>query len=346
MNIVILDDFQDTIRKLPCATLLDTHTAKVYTNNVKGVGQLAIRLRDAEVVVLTHQRTSITRPLIDKLPKLRLVVQTGPSQDNIDIAACTERGILVVGGTGAPHAIAELTWGLIMSSTRRIPQYIAHLKHGAWQQSGMKAQAMPSNFCIGSLLRGKVLGLWSDDLAQQHTSVGHLVAGFGRAFGMRVLVWGNAQARAYAAQNGFEVATSKESILDISDVLTLHPTYSKGQAALLSLADLSRMKPSALLVNTTNAGLIEADALIGALNRGRPGSAAVDVFDTEPPAPGHTLMRLENCLSTPHIGAVEIDTLDSDYAAAFATIEAYARGAPVHEINPLARANIADVSPK
>ena len=334
MNIAILDDFQDTIRKLPCASLLDQHLAKVYTNNVKGVGQLAVRMRDAEVVVLTHQRSNITKALVDKLPKLRLIVQTGAAIDNIDIAACSERGILVAGGTAAPHACAELTWGLVMTSMRRIPQYTSHLKHGAGQQSGMKARAMPDNFCIGSSLRGKVLGVWTDDIDQLHNSVGYLVAGFGRAFGMRVVIWGNEAARNFASQNGLEVATSKEGFIDISDVLTLHPRYHAGVTSLLSLAELSRMKPTALLVNTASAKLIEPDALVAALNRGRPGLAAVDVFDSEPPAPGETLLRLENCICTPHIGAVELETLQADYHAAFTTVNAFAQGQDIKLLNP------------
>lgn len=336
MNIAILDDFQDTIRKLPCATLLDEHITKVYTNNVKGVGQLAVRMRDAEVVVLTHQRTNITKALVDKLPKLRLVVQTGAATDNINVDACTERGILVCAGTDAPHASAELTWGLVMTSMRRIPHYMSHLKHGAWQQSGMKARAMPDNFCIGSSLRGKVLGVWTDDMAQLHNSVGYLVAGYGRAFGMRVLIWGHADACSFAAQHGFEVANTKEHFLDACDVLSLHPSCSDSSPALLNLADLSRMKPTALLVNTANATLIEPDALVAALNRGRPGLAAVDVFDSEPPAPGQTLLRLENCICTPHISNVEIDTLQADYEAAFNTVNAFAAGQAIAPLNPQA----------
>ncbi|MDP4609268.1 MAG: D-2-hydroxyacid dehydrogenase family protein [Burkholderiaceae bacterium] len=337
MNIVILDDFQDAIRKLPSAALLENHAAKVYTNNVKGVGQLAVRLRDTEVVVLTHQRTNISRALVDKLPKLRLIVQTGVRTDNIDIDACTDHGVLVVKGQAAPQATAELTWALIMAASRRIPHYVGHLKHGAWQQSGLKAKSMPDNFCIGSLLRGKILGIWTDDLSDVHNSIGHVVAGFGRAFGMRVLMWGSEAARSFASQNGLEVATSKASLLDNSDVLTLHPNFGKTQAPLLDLADLSRMKATALLVNTTSASLIDPDALVAALNRGRPGLAAIDVFDTEPASPGQALLRLENCICTPHLGPVEIDSLEQDYALAFAAVNAFVNGEAINELNPQAR---------
>ena len=202
MNIVILDDYQDAVRKLPCAAKLDPYPAKVFTNNVKGVGQLSVRLRDAEVLVLIRERTQITRQLVEKLPRLRLIAQTGAVGSHVDVAACTERGVAVAEGVGSPIAPAELTWALIMAAMRRIPQYVSSLKHGAWQQSGLKSAAMPPNFGIGMVLRGKTLGLWS------YGKIGKLVAGYGRAFGMRVLVWGSAESRAQASADGLEVAES------------------------------------------------------------------------------------------------------------------------------------------
>ena len=161
MNIVILDDYQDAVRKLSCAAKLDAYPAKVYTNTVKGLGQLSVRLKDADVIVLIRERTQLSRQLIEKLPKLKLVVQTGRVGSNVDVAACTERGIAVAEGTGSPTAPAELTWALVMAAMRRIPHYVAHLKHGAWQQAGLKSASMPPNFCIGSALKGKTLGVWS-----------------------------------------------------------------------------------------------------------------------------------------------------------------------------------------
>ncbi|NCP81549.1 MAG: D-2-hydroxyacid dehydrogenase family protein, partial [Rhodoferax sp.] len=189
MNIVILDDYQDAVRKLACANRLDAYQAKVYTNTVKGLGQLVIRLKDADVIVLNRERTHLNKALIDKLPRLKLVVQTGRIGAHVDVQACTERGIAVAEGTGSPVAPAELTWALIMAAMRRLPQYIGNLKHGAWQQSGLKTASLPSNFCMGTRLKGRTLGIWG------YGHIGQLVAGYGKAFGMRVLVWGRAPSR-------------------------------------------------------------------------------------------------------------------------------------------------------
>ena len=204
MNIVILDDYQDVVRKLDCAAKLADYPSKVYNNTVKGLGQLSVRLRDADVLVLIRERTPITRQLVEKLPRLKLIAQTGRIGSHIDIAACTERGIAVAEGTGSPVAPAELTWALIMAAMRRLPQYIGNLKHGAWQQSGLKSAAMPPNFGLGTVLRGKTLGIWG------YGKIGQLLAGYGRAFGMRVLVWGRDASREKAVQDGYEAAASRE----------------------------------------------------------------------------------------------------------------------------------------
>ena len=328
MNIVIIDDYQDAVRKLACASKLDPYNAKVYTNTVKGIGQLSVRLKDADILVLIRERTQLTRALIEKLPRLKLVVQTGRIGANIDVAACTERGIAVTQGHGLPTAPAELTWGLIMASMRRIPQYVASLKHGAWQQSGLKASSMPSNFGIGLGLKGKTLGIWS------YGKVGELVAGYGRAFGMRVLVWGQDASLERARTAGFETAHSKEQLFEQSDVLSLHLRLHEDTLGAVSLNDLLHMKPSALLVNTSRAELIEPEALLTALNRGRPGMAAVDVFESEPILQGHALLRLENCICTPHIGYVEQDSYESYFSAAFDDVVNFIKGAPTNVVNP------------
>ena len=179
MNIVILDDYQDAVRKLACASALEAFPAKVYTNTVKGLGQLSIRLKDAEVIVLIRERTHMTRALIEKLPKLKLIVQTGRVGSHIDVAACTERGIAVADGGGSPVAPAELTWALVMAGMRRLPHYIGNLKHGVWQQSGLKSGSMPANFGLGSVLKGKTLGIWG------YGKIGQLIAKYGTAFGSR-----------------------------------------------------------------------------------------------------------------------------------------------------------------
>lgn len=328
MNIVILDDYQDAVRKLACASKLEAFPAKVYTNTVKGIGQLSIRLKDADVIVLIRERTHLTRSLIEKLPKLKLVVQTGRVGSHIDVQACTERGIAVAEGTGSPIAPAELTWALVMASMRRLPQYVGNLKHGAWQQSGLKAASMPVNFGLGTVLRGKTLGIWG------YGKIGQLVAGYGKAFGMNVLVWGRIASRQKALQDGFRAAGSKEEVFGDSDVLSLHLRLNDDTRGAVQLEDLSRMKPTALLVNTSRAELLEADALIAALNRGRPGLAAVDVFEAEPILQGHALLRLENCICTPHIGYVEQDSYELYFGTAFDNVVNFIRGTPSNIVNP------------
>jgi D-3-phosphoglycerate dehydrogenase len=328
MNIVILDDYQDAVRKLDCATKLDAYPAKVFTNTVKGVGQLSIRLRDADIVVLIRERSHVTRQLVEKLPKLKLIAQTGRVGNHIDVAACTERGIAVAEGVGSPVAPAELTWALVMAAMRRLPHYVANLKHGAWQQSGLKSQAMPPNFGLGSVLSGKTLGVWS------YGKIGSLVAGYGRAFGMRVLVWGSEDARQRARMDGFEFASTKSELFECSDVLSLHLRLAESTTGCVSGDDLARMKPTSLLVNTSRAELIEADALLAGLNRGRPGMAAVDVFESEPILQGHALLRLENCICTPHIGYVERNSYETYFSAAFENVINFINGTPTHIVNP------------
>ena len=328
MNIVILDDYQDAVRKLACAAKLEAHPAKVYTNTVKGLGQLSVRLRDADIIVLIRERTHITRALIEKLPRLKLIVQTGRIGSHVDVEACTARGIAVAEGTGSPIAPAELTWALIMAAMRRLPQYIGNLKHGAWQQSGLKSASMPPNFGIGSVLKGKTLGIWG------YGKIGRLLAGYGKAFGMHVQVWGREQSLQQAVLDGHEAAPSREEFFASSDVLSLHLRLNDETRGIVSAEDLARMKTTSLLVNTSRAELIEHDALLFALNRGRPGMAAVDVFEAEPILQGHALLRLENCICTPHIGYVEQENYELYFGAAFDNVLNFINGTPSNIVNP------------
>ncbi len=328
MNIVILDDYQDVVRKLACASKLADYPPKVYTNTVKGLGQLSVRLRDADVLVLIRERTPITRQLVEKLPRLKLISQTGRMGSHIDIEACTERGIAVAEGTGSPVAPAELTWALIMAAMRRLPQYIGNLKHGAWQQSGLKSAAMPPNFALGTVLRGKTLGLWG------YGKIGQMVAAYGRAFGMRVLIWGRDASREKAVQDGYEAATSREEFFQQSDVLSLHLRLNEATRGIVRPADLALMKPTSLLVNTSRAELLEPEALISALNHGRPGMAAIDVFESEPILQGHALLRLENCICTPHIGYVEQESYEMYFGSAFDNVVNFIQGKPSNIANP------------
>ncbi len=330
MNIIILDDYQDAVRKLKCAALLEPYHAKVFTNTVKGIGQLAVRLRDAEVLVLIRERTQFPRALLEKLPRLKLIAQTGRVGAHIDLEAATRQGIAVAEGVGSPVAAAELTWALIMASMRRLPQYIGNLKHGVWQQSGLKAASMPSNFGLGMVLRGKTLGVWG------YGKIGRLVAGYGRAFGMQVMVWGSATSMERARADGYQSADSCETFFDTADVLSLHLRLDEETHGIVRLDALSRMKPTALLVNTSRAELIEENALVAALNRGRPGMAAVDVFESEPILQGHPLLRLENAVCTPHIGYVEQDSYELYFGAAFENVVNFIHKTPTNIVNPQA----------
>lgn len=328
MNIVILDDYQDSVRKLNCATKLEKYQAKVYTNTVKGQGQLSIRLKDADVVVLISDRTPMTKQLIEKLPKLKLISLTGSVGSHVDVQACTERGIAVAQGQANPTAAAELTWALIMAAMRRLPQYIGNLKHGAWQQSGLKTGAMPNNFGLGSNLTGKSLGIWG------YGNIGQLVAGYGKAFGMQVVIWGSESAHEKALLDGYTVAHSKEEFFAQCDVLSLHLQLNETTRYIVKHADLSLMKITALLVNTSHAELIETDALVSGLNRGRPGMAAVDVYEIEPILQGHALLRLENCICTPHIGYVEQSNYEMMFSTAFDNVLNFIKGTPTNIVNP------------
>jgi D-3-phosphoglycerate dehydrogenase len=328
MNIIILDDYQDAVRKLHCASKLEHLNAKVFTNTVKGIGQLSVRLRDAEVLVLIRERTQFPRALLEKLPKLRLIAQTGRVGPHIDIETCTRLGIAVAEGVGSPVAAAELTWALIMAAMRRLPQYISNLKHGAWQQSGLKAASMPPNFGIGMVLRGKTLGIWG------YGKIGQIVAGYARAFGMQVLVWGREASLAKARADGHMAAESKQAFFEGCDVLSLHLRLNDETRGIVSLEDLSRMRPTSLFVNTSRAELLEENALVSALNKGHPGMAAVDVFESEPILQGHPLLRLENAVCTPHIGYVEQDSYELYFGAAFDNVLAYMRKEPTNIVNP------------
>ena len=268
------------------------------------------------------------RSLIEKLPKLKLIVQTGRVGSHIDVNACTERGIAVAEGTGSPVAAAELTWALVMAALRRLPQYIGNLKHGAWEQSGLKAGSMPANFGLGVVLKGKTLGIWG------YGKIGQMVAQYGRAFGMSVLIWGQARSREKAVLDGFNAASSRDDFFSQCDVLSLHLRLVDETRSTVRLDDLARMKPTALLVNTSRAEFIEPEALISALNRGRPGMAAVDVFETEPILQGHALLRIENCICTPHIGYVEQNSYEMYFGAAFDNVINFIKGTPTNIVNP------------
>lgn len=319
MNITILDDYFDTLRGLPCFRKLDGHAITVWNDHVQDVDALAERLRDTEALVLIRERTQIRAPLIARLPKLRLISQRSV-YPHIDVDACTAHGVILSSNqhAGTPsYAAAELTWGLVLAGMRRIPQAVQLLKQGTWQ-TGM-----------GRTLRGRTLGIYG------YGRIGAEVARYGAAFGMKVLVWAREASRQRARDDGWDVAPDKQAFFETCDVLSLHMRLVPDTRGIVTAADLARMKPSALLVNTSRAGLIEPGALAQALAAGRPGAAAVDVFESEPMTdPQHPLLQLPNAICTPHIGYVTEDEYETQFSDVFDQIVAYAAGKPIHVINP------------
>lgn len=324
MKIAILDDYQDCVRQLDCFRLLDGHDVKVFNNSARGLGQLAIRLAEVEALVLIRERTTITRALLGKLPRLRLISQTGKVSGHIDVAAATERGVAIVEGVGDPTAPAELAWALIMASSRKIPQYAANLRDGLWQT----ASVTPELNTLGTVLKGRTLAIWG------YGRIGRMVAGYGRAFGMKVLVWGRDASRDAAIRDGHQAAASREAFFEQADVLSLHLRLNDATRGIVSAGDLMRMKRSALFVNTSRAELVAEGALDAALRAGTPGFAALDVFETEPLPSDSPLLRYANVLATPHLGYVEKDSYELYFGAAFQNIVDFAAGTPKNVLNP------------
>jgi D-3-phosphoglycerate dehydrogenase len=319
MNVTILDDYFDTLRTLPSFARLDGHKVTIWNDHVQDTDELAERLKDTEALVLIRERTKIRADLIARLPRLKLISQRSV-YPHIDIAACTQAGIIVSSNMHADtpsYAAAELTWALIMAAAREIPQNVATLKAGIWQIG------------VGTTLRGKTLGIFG------YGRIGATVAGYGKAFGMNVLVWARPKSLEQARADGHETADSKSDFFERTDVLTLHMRLVDATRGIVAATDLARMKRSALIVNTSRAGLIEPEALVAALQAGRPGTAAVDVFEEEPVRdPNHPLLRLPNVIATPHIGYVTREEYELQFSDVFDQIVAYAAGTPINVVNP------------
>lgn len=324
MKIAILDDFQDAIRHLDCFQMLDEHEVKIFNSSAKGLGQLAVRLADFDALVLIRERTTLSKPLLAKLPKLKLISQTGKVSGHIDVEAATAAGIAIAEGVGDPTAPAELTWAMIMAAMRRIPNYTANLKQGTWQTVSLDS----AHNQLGRSLKGKTLGIWG------YGKIGRLVAGYGKAFGMRVVIWGREASRQMAEQDGYHLADSKEAFFAESDVLSLHLRMHDATRGIVTASDLALMKQDALIVNTSRAELIAPNALLTALQQGRPGFAALDVFESEPLTPDNPLLQMENVLATPHLGYVEQNGYELYFRAAFENIVNFAKGQPSHILNP------------
>jgi D-3-phosphoglycerate dehydrogenase / 2-oxoglutarate reductase len=320
VKVSILDDYFDTLRTLQCFRKLDAYDVTVWNDHVQDVDALAARLVDSEVLVLIRERTQIREPLLERLDALRLISQRSV-YPHIDIEACTRRGVIVSSDqhAGTPsYAAAELTWGLIMAAMRQIPQQMFALRAGTWQIG------------IGNSLRGRTLGIYG------YGRIGATVAGYGKAFGMNVLVWAREASLRRARDDGHDAAPSKRAFFESCDVLSLHMRLVPETRGIVTAEDLSYMKPTALLVNTSRAPLVEGGALVQALRHGRPGMAAVDVYDEEPLRdPGHPLLTMDNVVCTPHIGYVTRDEYEIQFSDIFDQINAYAAGRPINVVNPL-----------
>jgi D-3-phosphoglycerate dehydrogenase len=319
MKVTILDDYFDTVRKLDCFFRLDDHDVTVWTDHVEDTGELAKRLVDADALVLIRERTQIRAPLLAQLPRLKLISQRSV-YPHIDVATCTELGIVVSSNLhqgSACDATAELAWGLVIAAMRRIPQQVASLRAGSWQES------------VGHTLKGKKLGIYG------YGRIGRVVAEYGRTFGMNVVFWASAGSRARATVDGASVAESREAFFEECDVISLHLRLVDATRGIVAFDDLRRMKESALLVNTSRAGLIERDALVQALQSRRPGMAAVDVYESEPLVDtAHPLLNMDNVICTPHIGYVTTEEWEIQFADIFDQVNAFAAGAPTNVVNP------------
>lgn len=319
MKVSILDDYFDTLRTLPCFAKLAGHDVTVWNDHLQDTDALAERLQTCEALVLIRERTQIRTPLLERLPSLRLISQRSV-YPHIDVETCTRLGIVVSSSQhpGTPsYATAELTWALVLAAARQVPQQMASLRAGNWQMG------------VGTTLRGKTLGIYG------YGRIGAAVAGYGRAFGMRVLVWAREASRERAVADGHEAAASKAAFFEDCDVISLHMRLVPATRGIVKAADLARMKPTAVLVNTSRAPLIEPGALVSALRAGRPGGAAVDVYDEEPLRDtSHPLLGMENVVCTPHIGYVTREEYDLQFGDVFDQIDAYAAGAPINVVNP------------
>ena len=319
VKVAILDDWFDTLRTLACFEKLTGHDVTVFTDHVQDTDILAERLTGFDALVLIRERTEIRAGLLERLPRLRLISQRSV-HPHIDVGACTRLGIVVCSDlhAGSPsYAAAELTWALVLAAMRQIPRQVASLKSGHWQAG------------VGSTLAGKTLGIYG------YGRIGKVVAGYGAAFGMNVLIWASPGSLRRAQADELATAHSKDSFFETCDVLSLHLRLVPATRAVVTAGDLARMKPTGLLVNTSRAALIEPGALVAALRAGRPGMAAVDVFEDEPVHdPGHPLLRIDNAVCTPHIGYVTREEWELQFSDVFDQINAYEAGTPINVINP------------
>ena len=319
MKIVVLDDWSGIFRKLKCYARLAGHEVIVYNDTEKDPVKLAGRLHGAEAAVFTQERSHLRRELVERLSTLKIIAQTGSHRDHIDFAACTEKGIIVAAPStkGVGVTTAELTWGLIMASLRHIPLEVENMKRGVWQATA------------GTGLRGRTLAIYGLG------GIGSIVARVGKAFDMNVICWGREESRGKIVAAGYEMPATRREFFESADVLSLHIYYEEQTRGIITAADLACMKPTSVLVNTSRDGLIQPGALVEALKKGRPGRAAIDVYDVEPVLHGeHPLLKLPNAICTPHLGYATESTFESFYNKAIDSLLSYAEGSPINVLNP------------
>ena len=317
MKIAVIDDYQNAFKTLRCFPKLAGHEVVVHSDTANDVASLVEKLKGADAVVLTQQRSYFPRELIEKLPKLKLIGQTGRAATHVDLQACTEKGIVVsAGGSGNSGATAELTWGLILSALRSLPLEVNRLKAGQWQST------------VGVGVKGKIIGIYA------YGKIGSIVAAVGKAFGARVICWGREGSTGRAKAAGFDVAKSREEFFAEADIVSLHLPLNKDTRSIVTRDDLARMKPTALIVNASRSGLIEKGALVDALKAGRPGFAAVDVYDKEPVGADEPLIKMNNVTCTPHLGYVTRESYEEYYAVVVDDLVNFAAGKPSNVLNP------------
>ena len=318
MKIAVIDDYQNAFKNVKAYSRLKGHDVVVYNDTEKDPAKLASRLQDADAVVLTQQRSPFPRAILDKLPKLKLISQTGKNAYHIDLAACTEKGIVVsAGGGSSPNPTAELTWAIILAGLRHIPEEVQRMKEGKWQAT------------VGIGLNGKTLGVYA------YGRIGSIVAGVGRAFGMKVICWGREGSTARAREAGYEVPATREAFFESADIISLHLPLNKDTRGIVTAQDLARMKPTAMIANTSRGPIIAEGVLEAALKNRRPGLAAIDVYGSEPVYDAnYPLLKMKNVICTPHLGYVEERIYESIYGVAIDQIVAFATGKPINVVNP------------
>lgn len=317
MNIVIPDDYQNAVKNLNCFKLLQDHNVTVINDTSDSIGVLAEKFKGADALVLIRERTMISEDLLSRLPKLKLISQTGKISNHLDLIACTKYKVAVAEGIGSPIAPAELTWALIMNAKRLLPQAIEGMKKGMWQIN------------IGTALHGLRIGIWG------YGKIGKTISNYAKAFGMQVMIWGSESSRKKAVDDGHMIAEDKASFFTTVDILTIHLRLVESTYGIIKGSDLALMKPNALIVNTSRAELIEKNALVNALRSGNPGFAALDVYENEPVLDkDFTLLNMPNVICTPHLGYVEQKGYELYFSKAFENINAFANGNPANIANP------------